>query len=234
LKIDSELPAEFQDKIRDDFPNYSEAKELPLNLPPEMNTIIPPEVFSNLSNVAQTKNYTFSSEDETWIINLTRTFVALSATNYQRWEGFKEKLSILLEALRETYSPRFFTRIGLRYIDVINPHALGVKEIEWRELIKPYILGIAGESGINKKIREFEYKTEIDLSDKKSVVRLIIKSVINVEQQNECILIDSDFFNLNKVEPAGVITQLDYLNSRSSRLIQWCIESKLHNLMEPE
>lgn len=234
LRIDSELPAEFQDKIRDNFPNYSEAKELPLSLPQEMRAIMPPEVFSSLSNVGSTKNYTFTSEDETWIINLTRTFVALTATNYQRWEAFKDKLSILLDALSATYSPKFFTRVGLRYIDVINPHTLGLDEVVWSDLIKPYILGIAGENAISPHIRGFEYKTEIDLSDNKSAVRLIVKSVYDDQLKNECILIDSDFFNLSKIELVDVTSQLDFLNLRSSRLIQWCIKDKLHTLMEPE
>lgn len=234
LKIDADIPAEFQDSVRKDFPNYSEKTELRIEPSPGIKGKIPPELLSQVLQSTSTKNYEFSSEDGQWKINLTRTFIALTANKYERWEKFKEKLEIPLRALTEIYSPVHFSRIGLRYIDVIQRSALGLEGVSWTELLKPYILGVLGAPEISDHVQDSECKYEIGLSDRESIVRMVTKLVECTDSGEMCYMIDSDFFNTKKTPINHTMDKLDHFNRRASRLIQWCITDRLHKSMGPQ
>jgi len=232
LRIDVEIPAPFQERIRKHFPHFSEKLEN-IVVPPDLSHLIRPELMGQPSQLSA-KNYEFSSEDGHWKINLTRTFVALTTTKYERWEQFKEKLKIPLDALVEVYAPDHFSRIGLRYVDIIRRSALNLSDVPWRELLQPYILGILGAPEVGDHVSHFMSQHEVRLSDNESMVR-IITGFVNPEADGEmCYMIDSDFYNSHKTKIESAMERLDYFNGRASRLIQWCISERLHNAMEPE
>jgi uncharacterized protein (TIGR04255 family) len=230
LKIDTEIPAIFQEKIRKDFPNFTETKlEIPLNATGK----IPIDISSILQS-SGTKNHEFSSEDGSWKINLTRTFLAITSNDYSRWENFVDKINLPLSALIEVYSPGYFSRVGLRYINIIKRSSLDLDNVDWNDLIKPYILGILGSTNVGKNVKNFENKYEIVLSDKKSIVRIVTKFVVAKDNGETCYSIDSDFFNTSRTDIDNVMQILNFFNSRGSRLIQWCITNRLHEAMKPQ
>ena len=232
LKIDAEVPAQFQEKIRKAYPNFRESAEVKFEIPTELLGQIPPELF-NQSIQSPFKNYEFASEDNVWKINLTRTFIALTTKKYERWEGFKEQLVIPLKALTEIYRPDYFTRIGLRYIDIIKRSELGLSDVDWNELLQPFILGLVSSPDVGKFVEKFESRYEIKLSDNESFAR-ILTSFVEAKNNGEVgFVIDSDFYNTNKTSIDDALKKLDFFNSRGSRLIQWCITERLHKAMEP-
>jgi uncharacterized protein (TIGR04255 family) len=236
LKIDAELPANFQEIVRKQFPNFLESSEMNVvEVHPSISGQIPPEILRQFVQAQSNKNYEFSSDDKTWKINLTRTFIALTTKKYQRWEEFRDKLQVPLEALEKVYSPDYLSRVGLRYIDVIKRSELNLKDVSWDELIRPYISGVLGSPEVGKFVKNFESKYEIQLSDNESIVRIIAKFVEPKEAKGDkeiFFMIDSDFYNQKKTDLPSAFKTLDYLNSRASRLIQWCITDRLHTAME--
>jgi len=235
LKIDSEVPADFQDRLRSDYPNLSEASLFNVQVPKGVDaSSIPLEFVKQMVQSSGNKNYEFSSEDGQWKVNLTRSFIALTANKYKRWEEFRDKLVGLLGKLVDIYSPAYYTRIGLRYIDVIRRSVLGLSDINWNDLLTPYILGVMGSPDVGNDVQSHESSYEINLSDEKSIVRMITKLVKAANDSEECFMIDSDFYNSNKIEISAAIEKLDYFNSRATRLIQWCITDRLHKAMEPQ
>lgn len=233
LKIETEIPATFQEKIRRGFPNYVEKSEFMVELPIGMSGQMPPEIPPQLAPSVN-KNYEFTSENEEWKINLTRSFFAMTSMKYTRWEEFKNNLSIPYDAFLEIYSPEYFPRIGLRYIDIIKRSDLGLEGINWNELLRPYILGILATEDVGKNIEGYESKNEIKLEDGISNVRIITRLVEASDTAETCFVIDSDFFIAARTATEKAINILDYFNTRGSRLIQWCITERLHNAMEPE
>lgn len=233
LKIDAEIPSEFQDRIREDFPNFAEKAGVEFEVPQNVKGKIPPEVLRHFSQFFGNKNYAFSSEDGKCQVNLTRTFFAFTSKKYERWEEFKSKFITPLSALIDVYKPSFFQRIGLRYIDIINRSDLGLNGIAWNELLQPYILGLLSSPSVGERIQNFENKYEINLSDDASKVRLLTKFVIASNNNEKCFMIDSDFNHVNKSDVEGALNKFDYFNKRASRLIQWCITKRLHQAMEP-
>jgi len=236
LSIDTELPAKFQTAIRKKYPLFKENAEILLRFP-------------NVSSAAETpladkielppatlnrKNYEFLSADEKWKINLTREFLALSTTDYPRWEEFRAQLEQAFKPFVEIYSPVYFSRLGLRYKDIINRSELGIKDTPWSELLKPYILGMLNDAIVGPSISASNNVTEIKLSDKLSKVRITTGLVEESQTKEQAFMIDSDFFTDEKTDIDKALEKLDFFNQRGSRLIQWTITEKLHNAMKPE
>lgn len=234
LKIDTEIPVEFQEKIRKDFPRYMDMIEGQIEFSPKVKFGKSSEVSDQMLTLPGYKNHEFISEDDLWKINLTRNFVALSTKNYTRWEDFKGTFKLILDAFSEVYSPTFFTRAGLRYIDLFKRSKLGLNDEAWQELLNPHILGLLGSSDISSNVIDFESKYEIGLNDKSSMVRLVSKYVKDKNDNEICYMIDCDFFNTARIKSDEVFKLLDYFNVRGSRLIQWLITDKLHNAMGPK
>jgi uncharacterized protein (TIGR04255 family) len=233
LKIDAEIPADFQDLVRRQFPNFNETAEVAIEIPPGQSAQIPVDVLRQM--LPSNKNYEFSSEDEVWKINLTRTFVALSTKGYPRWSEFKKKLEIPFEALCKVYSPNYFSRVGLRYIDVIRRSKLELTDIDLKELLSPYISGPLNSADVGPFVKNFESKYEINLVDGLGIARIIAKFVEFKEENNEiCFMIDSDFSRKEKINIASALELLDSFNLKAHRLFRWCITDKLHKAMGPK
>jgi uncharacterized protein (TIGR04255 family) len=232
LKIDSELPATFQEHIRADFPEFREREELSIKIPQEIRQGLPAEVIRHVMP-AQTKNYEFSSEDHTLKINLTRTFIALTAKEYRRRSEFRQKLEGPLQALMEIYKPAYFSRVGLRYVDVIYRKELAVESLGWKELLQPHVLGLLG-SDIHEDVQSLDVKYEVRLDDGSSVVRIAMGLVEPKGQDEDSFMIDMDFYSTQKMTPTSAEEKLAYFHVEASKLFRWMITDKLHNAMEPE
>ncbi|MGD1007689.1 MAG: TIGR04255 family protein, partial [Ignavibacteriaceae bacterium] len=149
LTIDTEVPSKFQEKIRTKFPQYSEVPGFAQQLVPmSFPNINNPPLFGQPS----IKNHQFLSSDNDLVVNLTRTFITLQTSKYKSWEPFIENFKFILSSLVETYRPAYFTRIGLRYINLLNRSKLGLANTRWKELIQPAYLGLLSTS-INDKIK---------------------------------------------------------------------------------
>src|SRR3989442_14073067 len=125
LRIEADEPVAFQERIRAEYPILNTRAQLDL-------AAALPEEIAKLVNaslplpIRQGRAYDFASPDEKWKATLAGTFIALTATRaYERWEGFKTRLTPLVNAVIEIYQPAFFSRIGLRYQNAIQRSALG-------------------------------------------------------------------------------------------------------------
>lgn len=233
LKIDTELPVRFQESIRNDFPEFREKEEAMLPLPQIENKQIPWDTLRNIMPM-KIKNYEFVSEDGLWIVNLTRTFVALTSLKYERRSQFKQKLDTPMKALIEIYQPTYFSRIGLRYVDIIKRSLLNMSSVNWSELLKPYILGLLGSEVVRCNIKSFEAKYEIKLADNGGTARVVTGLVDGEEKSEQCFMIDTDFFTTERTKIENAENKLEFFHIRASRLIRWLITDRLHTAMEPE
>lgn len=234
LRIDSEVPSNFQDTIREAFPLYNEKVELQQETAIGLKSQIPPELIKQLTKTSVNKNHEFSSEDGIWKINLTRTFVSISTSQYTRWEDFEKMFKPSIDALLDIYKPPFFTRAGIRYVDIFERSRLGLlPNCKWTELLKPYFSGLLSTE-VGSNIKHFENVYEISLNDSKSMVRIATSFVQNAQSKEQCYMVDSDLYLPSRVKPKELEDKLDFLHKRATRLIRWIITEKLHNTMEPE
>lgn len=136
LSINTVEPADFQDAIRDAFPQYIRKQDAP---PPRITAVDGANV--KVERPVPLTNYHFLSADGKWKLNLTRDFIALSTLHYENWEDFAHHLDKALAAFIQIYKPAFFQRVGLRYINLFSRAKLGLENTSWSQLIAPAYVG---------------------------------------------------------------------------------------------
>jgi len=142
LRISAQPPAEFQEAIRADYPQYSSRMEAPA---PKL-TGTPGNL--SLQNQPAVVNYQFTSADGVWRVNLTSRFISLACSRYTTWEDFAARLDKPLAAFIRLYQPAWFERIGLRYVNFFSRKALGLESTPYRELIASRYLGVMDDDQI--------------------------------------------------------------------------------------
>lgn len=226
LSVSAYQPVEFQELIRESFPLFQEGTEQQNEL-----TITP---ITNQAQLKQTsiKTYQFITEDGKYRIILTSTYISISTLNYTQWEDFIKQIEFVIPLFEKVYRPSFYTRIGLRYIDVITKSDLGLQNERWNDLIQPHVTGIMTselENGINN------YLTEAQLKNDDGTYTKMHFELVHVNGSEELsFLIDCDYFvqsNCKIGEKA--LGDANILHNHSSSFIRMAIKDKLHNAMEP-
>jgi len=232
LSVDTEAPAEFQNLIRNSMPNYEEKIEVQQEIQAGFNAVLPNQIVNPVARVSSNKNHEFKTEDSDWIINITRTFFSISTNKYSTWEEFLEKFTVPLKYFIDIYKPAFFTRVGLRYIDIFCRSKLGLDGYNWNELIQPHLLGLLG-SEVSANVTEQNSVSEVLCEDQSSIIRITTKLVKRVDNAEPCFLMDSDVFTTKKIGIEEANEKLEYLHARSSRLVGYAITKTLRDSMEP-
>jgi uncharacterized protein (TIGR04255 family) len=223
LKIESDPPAAFQEKIRKEYPMMLESSSDQPPLPPAISRALSQAV----PGFFQGRTYTFQSEDERWKVVITREFLALSTAHYTRWEEFRSKLQVALEALVGTYDPSFFVRVGLRYRDIIRKSVSGLSHVEWSKLLRPHVLGELSDPRLSRAIQHSAHDVLIALGSTGQV--RVLHGLIKEEQsQGFSYSIDSDFFYEGRTEIKDAFKYLDSFNREAGKLFRWCITPLLH------
>ena len=233
LRIENELPANFQERIISRFPVYQEKTEFFQQIVQPVEGQGFPDVLQQMVKNTTTKNHEFLNDDESLTVNLTRTFIALTSTKYVNWEDFLETFNYILKVLTDIYKPAFYTRVGLRYIDVIIRSNLKLAEKSWEELLEPHILGLLS-SPVKNSVLSNQSITEINLADEISKVKITTSLVTKPDNNEKCFMIDSDFFTQKRTKITDLESKLDFLHYRATRLIQWLIKDELHRAMNPK
>jgi uncharacterized protein (TIGR04255 family) len=229
LKIETELPAAFQEQVRAAYPNLKELH----------TTRIPPEVAHalHLESSGASLTYEFGDGSEpTWKVALTSNFVALTTVRYTRWEDFRSRLRFVLDALEQTYAVSTFTRVGLRYRDLISRSQLGMDEADWGQCLRPEILGELALPDFVGAARHASRQLVLSLDYSAALVRFshgIVEAEDDQGAVERCYLIDADFYTEVETERKDAEGLLDQFNKESGRLFRWCITETLHKALRP-
>lgn len=223
LSIAASSPAKFQDRIRTQFPMYEKSQSL--GLPSEIAALIEQSIGHGAVQI-ETVRHNFSTEDGTSIIGLTQDFIALTDKSYSRWEGFRDNLRLAFKALTDEFRPTFYTRVGLRYRDVINKADLGFEDSPWHELIRPSLVGILAEDQISQRVQKTSSETTIHLSDE---FQSFAKIRYGIGDTKDIFTIDTDFFTTNRCNGDQVFDALDNFNKVAGNLFRWAILPRLRD-----
>lgn len=161
--------------------------------------------------------------------------MALATNQYQRWEEFQSNFKLAFEALLKEYTPVLFSRIGLRYLDVIRRSTLGLEDRPWSELLQPHIAGVLATHDFDSEhILNTTQVIEMTLSNDYGRATIRHGFAIDKATGETCYLIDNDFFAEKIKDSNDVNDRLTQFNLRARRLFRWCITDKLHEAMEPQ
>ena len=232
LSIGVHIPADFQDAIRDEFPQYSARKEAPA---PKI-TGAPGNL--SLENPPATINYQFMSADGVWRVNLTSKFISLACTKYTQWEDFAQKLDKPLAAFIKIYKPAYFERVGLRYLNFFSRKSLELEDTPFRELFQSCYLGpLAEEDVLDSNVSRSSVDAEMAIRGGCRVKIHAGPGLVkkNGQQDNEIkFIFDQDLFMPGNVPVNLSAGALSTLHSQAYAIFRGAITDMLHNAMEPE
>jgi uncharacterized protein (TIGR04255 family) len=234
LRVETELPAGFQEKVRDAFPLYKDGTgRVPgARVPKEVLRVLR-GVGVDLAAALGPRLHTFSTVDGHWVVTLAKEFVAVTANDYRRWENFRRQLDLTLDALQAEYRPAHYTRIGLRYRNVIRRDELGVGGQPWHELLQHQLTGELTAPDIAPHVEGATRETILRLPRFSSKVH-IRHGLAAAEGGEVAYVIDNDFYLDQVTECSDVLSVLQYFSGEAHRLFRWCISDSLHRSMGPE
>ncbi|MEH2336968.1 TIGR04255 family protein [Nostoc sp.] len=231
LKIASQQPVDFQDSVRFEYPIFEASRNL--QIPVELSNLL--TQFS--PNITSDLTYQFKSEDLSWQLSIDKNSITIATTKYERYETFVKKFITAVEMFERIYNPSFYSRIGLRYRDLIIRTKLNIKDKEWSELIPEHIANELYTPEIADSIQYFvknlQLKTEfgqVNFNHGLVAVRDTEKSI-----DETAYLLDADFFTEEKIERGENVWNILEKSNRTARnLFRWSITNDLHRAMRPQ
>lgn len=227
LTIGTTAPAEFQEAIRADYPQYNALKETPILKPGTPPAPSQPSL-----------NHQFVSADGIWRVNLTSKFISLACSRYTRWEDFAARLDKPLAAFIRIYQPAWFDRVGLRYLNFFSRKALDQDSTPWRELFTPMYLGVLASDGIQ------EQSTSRSTVDADFALRGGCRAKLHagpgmVRRGNQPdpelkFILDLDLYMPGKLAVNLSAGALQTLHAQAWPLFRNAITDRLHDAMEPQ
>lgn len=231
LAIEANLPVEFQEAIRDVFPQYAARKERPA---PQMPAIPgqPPQAPSALTN-----NYQFTSADGLWRVNLTSKFISLACSRYTCWEDFAQMLDKPLASFIRIYKPAYFERIGLRYVNAFSRNALALEGVPFRDLFAERYLGLLADEEVSETASA-RSTVDADIGIRGGC-RAKIHAGPGVVHRNGKkdpevkFIFDQDLYMPGKVAVNLSAAALQTLHTQAFSIFRDAITDTLHDAMEP-
>lgn len=232
LSLQANLPVDFQEAIRDEYPRYSSRKETPA---PKL-TGTPGNL--NLEKQEPITNYQFASADGVWRVNLTSRFISLSCSKYTYWEDFAARLDKPLAAFIKIYHPAYFERVGLRYLNFISRNELGLEGTPFSELFQPCYLGPLAEEDVPETgIGRCSVDTEMAIRGGCRVKLHAGPGMVKRGGQADSELkfvFDQDLFMPGQLAVNLSAGALQTLHAQADSIFRGAITDTLHNAMDPE
>ncbi len=226
LTIAANAPVDFQEAIRDEFPQFQRRQELPA-----------PRLPGNLKATPVT-NYQFASADGTWRINLTSRFISLSCSSYESWETFARKLDKPLAVFIKIYQPAYFERVGLRYLNFFSRFSLGLEGVPFSELFAPCYLGPLGETEIREdSTTRCNVDAEFGIRGGCRVKLHAGPGMVKrngIDDKEVKFIFDQDLFMPGPLKLKPAVGALQTLHTQADSLFRGAITDRLHSAMEPE
>lgn len=232
LSISTNPPVQFQEAIRQEFPQYQLRQDIPA---PKITGT--PGQFS-LENQPRTINHQFSSADRSLKVNLTSKFISVSCSNYTCWEDFAAKLDKPLASFIQLYRPAYFERIGLRYLNVFSRSALELEGTRFSELFSPCYLGPMAEEDLSESATA---RCTLDLEIAiRGGCRLKLHAGPGRIKRNGAddpetkFVFDQDIFMPGQIPVNLSAGAMETLHSQAFSIFRGAITDTLHAAMEPE
>lgn len=224
LSIPARDPVDFQEAIRQEFPQYKRTVERPAPNPGQP--------------AQEVVNFQFLSADGLWRVNLTADFIALATNVYTKWEDFAAKLDRILAAFIRVYHPAYFHRVGLRYVNAFSRKALGLEGVPFRELFQPGYLGLLGEDDVQETAfaragQDIEMKLPGGCSAKMHAGPGMVQRG-KVKDEEVRFILDIDIFMSGNVPVKTCVPALNTVHIHADRIFAGAMTRQLHEAMEPE
>ena len=233
LSIAATEPAEFQERIRGEYPFYTKQSGPP----------VPQEITQALGILKipgpEVVRHGFAIEDEqerpTREIALANDFLALTDRRYHRWETFRDSLMRARRGLEEIYRPAFYSRIGLRYIDVFSRSAHGLAETPWEELIREELVGSLTVEEVQQRVFDLKSLLLLKVPEVEGAMMRVLYGLLpDKPGSQDKFTVDIDIYTEQRSEATDVQRILDVFHEHAGNFFRWAITDRLRDALDPE
>ncbi len=229
LQIATKTPADFQDRIRDGYPLYTREEAQVLA---DIASVLGP---TQTPPLAEAVTHRFNADDNRQQLALAVNFLAVTDLDYVHWTDFRARIAAAVAALQGAYSPGFYSRIGLRYRDVIDRQELGLANVDWSELLIPEFAGTLGtNAALRPNVSGFRTETLIIVEppDGGSVrIQCGLGRRGEGPDGHDVFIFDADFFTETRSNHDDLLKTLDQFNSEAGNLFRWAITDRLRDAL---
>jgi uncharacterized protein (TIGR04255 family) len=229
LAIGIETPVALQERLRAEYPLYEPIPPFG-GAPPQLAALI--QQLPNAPN--QALQHRFTTADGTSSVTVGPQLLAITTSAYKEWPVFLASVEAARAAVEEIYRPSFYTRVGLRYQDVIDPNELKL-DASWAELLSPTLVGFFGasEPEIRNAVRESGSNVRIALDGATdSFVHINHGLAQKGDGDDERVyLIDADYFTNRQRDSGEINGLLGYFRQEAGRLFRWAITDTLRDAL---
>jgi len=222
LRISTEEPTAFQERIRDRFPLVDLEHGFVLRLPR-------PGAKEAPAAEPKASVYRFHTPDEQTTISLAADFYAVSTTAYTHWGDFTRVLDLAHQAVEQLYRPAYATRIGLRYINRLTFQNTGCQTVDElfgvlrAELTAPIHNPAWGEA--------VELHCRLVLPD--GPARLTIGTVFETPEDGPTFVLDFDYFEEGRLELDRLIERCTCYNDAIYGAFRWAVRDDKLEIFKP-
>ncbi len=218
FRVAKELPSEFQEAIRQDYPRAELRESIEIKVSEE--GITPPEKLG--------KAWRFSSEDGDWTVTLDARFIAIDTKKYLNFEDFLTRFKGIHKPYCEIYSPSSAERVGLRYINAISPSEQLRAPKDWNAWVNPDLLGFAGTGRLSFPVGEcFEV-----VRAPQGLGSITVRHGFNSDPTDKvAYLIDVDRYTDGKAEQSGIEGLLKEFNDECYNFFEWAVSKATKDWM---
>lgn len=221
--IDETVPAGFQRELGTIYPKASTRLSRTIQIGES-----PPDAGSAAARTL----YEFKTEAEDICVTLASDFLAISSPDYRRWENFEEHVLAAMNALQKNYTVGKYTRVGLRYVNLIDRNKLEL-DVDWDQLIRRSALGLLADDGVPLgDLTMHSNNSVFRLQNGKLTLRQGLRLIDG--KPDGSYLIDSDIFTDEGVNADDNVTDLlRQYNATARNAFRWLITDILHERLGP-
>jgi uncharacterized protein (TIGR04255 family) len=213
LRIAKDEPSEFQEFVRERFPELEVEQGFLVRVPGIGSGGIP-------AAEAQAKIYRFRDLGGHSHIALALDFLALSTSQYSHWSNFANDLRLAHDAAQEVYKVGYATRIGLRYINRLtlsNTNRSTMAEVF--DLFRPELTTQLRSEAWSDPINML---CQLVLPD--GDARLMLRTGYNIEDNQPFLLLDLDYFQEGKLNLDDLIERCNGYHEIIYDAFRWCLK----------
>jgi uncharacterized protein (TIGR04255 family) len=222
LKVPTKV-ADYQDQVRTTYPAFQQAHRQMVNLGPA-----PVEIRSE-------EFFTFTKADESATLTLSTSSLSLESRRHEHRQQLLADVKVGLDALATVFGPIATTRLGLRYVDVVDQEQIAKdlgRPTSWAKLISgPFVSVPAGMADLEGTLFACEIASPVSSGGGQTVRYGLIKDVDGRAKFR----LDVDRYVEGTVAPTTVVNLLDsfaddifavFIAASGPDLVEWMPEKK--------
>jgi uncharacterized protein (TIGR04255 family) len=222
LRILSEEPSEFQERVRRRFPELQFEQGVILTMPT-------PPISGPPAVEAPPRVYRFHNRAEQTTVSLALDFFAVSTQAYTHWRNFAADLVLTADTVQAIYAPAYASRIGLRYVNRFTPATMGRQTMdEVLALLRPELSALYRTDAWSSPSG---FVTQLTLPDDAGT--LMIRSAFGHEGNEPYFLLDFDYFEEGQLDLAAIGARCDRYHRTIYNAFRWSLQPASLDVFRP-